>query len=168
MDPRDAIWNETYQLLYHANYAKEIEQALLRHWTWLDSIAKIAVAITSGSAALAGLVFWKNTDYTFLWPLFTSASTLLAIVSKQLSVADKVKHHATSVAELASLAVEVASLMVRMKINAEFSVADYTKKLMAYRDRYRFIYSQLQYDLLLTERIRTRAQQKVDAAQITP
>jgi hypothetical protein len=64
-------------------------------WVWLDSITKIAVAI-SGGAALAGLVFWKNSDYTFLWPMFTSASALLAIISKQLSVAEKLQHQHTA------------------------------------------------------------------------
>ncbi|WP_296002113.1 hypothetical protein [Rugamonas sp.] len=162
MDPRDAIWDGTTKLLYNVNYAEKIEQALLARWTWMDSITKIAVAISSASAALAGLVFWKNPNYTFLWPLFTSASTLLAIVSKQLSVTDKVTQHATCAAELASLAVDIDSLMVRMRINAEFPIADYTKKLMVRMDKYRFIYSELKYDLLLTERVRARAQQKID------
>jgi len=135
MDPRDAIWDETSKLLYNANYAEDSWHALPARWSWLDSITKIAVAIASGSAAPAGRVFWKNTDYTFLWPLFTSASALLAIVSRQLSVTDKVRRHATSAAELAPLAVDIDSLMVRMRINAEFSIVDYTKKLMARRDK---------------------------------
>src|SRR5476649_2042294 len=130
-DPRDAIWHETQVLLYNVSYAEQVQEALLVRWTWADSVTKIAVAISSAGSALAGLVFWKNTDYTFLWPLFTSASALLAIVSRQLSVTDKVRRHATSAAELAPLAVDIDSLMVRMRINAEFSIVDYTKKLMA-------------------------------------
>jgi len=35
IDPRDAIWNETYELLYNAGYAEEISQLLLARWTWL-------------------------------------------------------------------------------------------------------------------------------------
>lgn len=107
IDPRDAVWAETHDLLYNARYTAGIEQALLARWTWLDSITKIAVAISSGGGALAGLVFWKNSDYTFLWPVFTSGSALLAIVSRQLSVAEKINRHATAATSLTLLAVNI-------------------------------------------------------------
>ncbi|MQA38687.1 hypothetical protein [Rugamonas aquatica] len=68
IDSRDAIWNEAQDLLYRASYASELKTALLARWVWLDSVTKVAVAISSGGAALAGLVFWKNSDYAFLWP----------------------------------------------------------------------------------------------------
>jgi hypothetical protein len=161
-DPRDAIWNETHDLLYLAAYAEELQVALLARWVWLDSVTKIAVAISSGGAALAGLVFWKNTDYTFLWPLFTSASALLAIVSNQLSVAEKLKVHAGSVTALSALRVDIGTLLVRMKINAEFPVAEFEEKLLALRERYRADTGGLPYDLLLTERLRARTQQRVN------
>ncbi|NYE63055.1 hypothetical protein FHW58_004277 [Duganella sp. 1224] len=93
-DPRDAIWNEAYALLYNTSYSEELELALLGRWTWLDSISKITVAIASAGSALAGLIFWENSNYAFLWPLFTSTSALLAIISKQLSVGEKLKIHA--------------------------------------------------------------------------
>lgn len=162
-DPRDAIWNETHALLYNTRYAEEIEKALLARWTWLDSISKIAVAISSGGGALAGLVFWKNSDYTFLWPLFTSASTLLAIVSKQLSVADKLKRHATSAVGLSALAVNISSLIVRMKINTDFSTAEFEKKLLGSLDKYGIEYTNLPYDLLLTHALRVKTQQRLNA-----
>src|SRR5471030_2852832 len=136
-DPRDAIWNETQALLYNISYTEEIQEALLARWTWVDSVTKIAVAISSGSAALAGLVFWKNTDYTFLWPLFTSASALLAIVSKQLSVAENIKDHATAAVGLSTLTVDIGTFVVRMKVNSDFSVTEFEQALMAFRDKYR-------------------------------
>src|SRR5476649_2650274 len=122
IDPRDAIWNEAHQLLYNTSYTEELEAALLARWTWLDSVTKIAVAISSGGAALTGLVFWKNADYTFLWPLFTSGSALLAIVSKQLSVAENIKDHATSAVELSALTVDIGTFVVRMKVNSNFQI----------------------------------------------
>ncbi|MFA9218342.1 MAG: hypothetical protein ACEQSK_14740 [Sphingomonadaceae bacterium] len=167
-DPRDAIWNETHQLLYHANYTEEIEKALLARWVWLDSATKITVAISSAGAALAGLVFWRSADYTFLWPVFTSASALLAIISKQLNVVDKVKQHAAAASELAALGVDIGTLLVRMKINAQFPVADFEKRLLALRERYRVEIKKSDYDVLLTARIRQRAQASVDRARMVP
>ena len=163
IDPRDAIWNETHALLYNTRYAEEIEKALLARWTWLDSITKVAVAISSGGAALAGLVFWKNNDYTFLWPLFTSASTLLAIVSKQLSVADKLQRHASSSVGMSALAVNISALIVRMKINADFSTTEFEKKLLGSLDKYGVEYAKLPYDLLLTQALRVQTQQRLNA-----
>ncbi len=165
MDQRDAIWKETHELRYNVSYTEEIERALLARWTWVDSITKIAVAISSASSALAGLVFWKNSAYTFLWPLFTSVSALLAIISKQLSVAEKLSEHASAVAELSSLSLDIETLIVRMKINSEFVIADFEKKLLALRARYRLEISKSRYDLLLTRKIRAQVQLKVDAQE---
>jgi hypothetical protein len=162
LDPRDAIWNETHDLLYNIGYLEEINRVLLARWTWLDSITKIAVAIASAGSALAGLVFWKNTDYTFLWPLFTSASALLAIVSKQLNVVDQVQHYAADAAEMTALAIDIGSLIVRMKINTEFSVSDFEAELLAFRERYRHEIRKFRHDLLLTERLRRRAQSRLN------
>ncbi|NVD72152.1 hypothetical protein D0T25_03680 [Duganella sp. BJB488] len=164
IDPRDAIWNEAQDLLYRASYAGELKTALLARWVWLDSATKIAVAISSGGAALAGLVFWKNSDYTFLWPMFTSASALLAIVSRQLSVAEKVQAHATSAVSLSLLVIEIGSLIVRMKVNPSFSIAEFEKKLLAFRTRYGTEVSKFPYDLLLTQKLRVTTQAAVNQA----
>ena len=161
-DPRDAIWEETHNLLYRSSYAEGLETALLARWVWLDSITKIAVAITSGGAALAGLVFWKNNDYTFLWPMFTSASALLAIISKQLAVAHSIALHTAAVSDLSTLAIDIGSLIVRMKINTSFPIAEFEKKLLGFRGKYRLAVGKFQHDLLLTSSLRIRTQQVVN------
>lgn len=162
-DPRDAIWNEAHDLLYRTSYAEILKTALLERWVWLDSITKIAVAMSSGGAALAGLVFWKNSDYTFLWPMFTSASALLAIISKQLSVTEKLKTHTASVTELSALAVDIGSLIVRMKINANFPISEFERKLLGFRSKYREQVSHFPPDPLLTKTLRVQAQEAVNA-----
>jgi hypothetical protein len=163
IDPRDAIWDEAHALLYTTTYSEELELALLGRWMWLDSISKIAVAISSGGSALAGLVFWQNSDYTFLWPLFTSASALLAIISKQLSVAEKLKVHATAVTQLSALRTDIDALIIRMKINPEFPIAEFEKKLLGLHSKYPVETGEFPYDFLLTERLRARIQRKIDA-----
>lgn len=162
VDPRDAIWNEVHDLIYRVNYAVELKTALLIRWVWLDSIAKVAVAISSGGAALAGLVFWENSDYTFLWPMFTSASALLAIVSRQLSVAEKLQAHATSFGSLNALSIDIGSLIARMKINPNFSVAEFEKKLLGFRSKYGIEVGKFPNDLLLTQKLRIKTQQAVN------
>jgi hypothetical protein len=166
IDPRDVIWDEAQELLYHVSYAEALVTALLARWMWLDTISKIVVAISSAGAALTGLVFWKNSDYTFLWPMFTSASTLLAIISSQLDVADKLRRHSTSTAELSKLSMEIGSLIVRMKINDCFSVEEFVELLLELRGKYGSETSRFLHDVLLTRRLRNDAQimtnQKLD------
>ncbi|MRW90974.1 hypothetical protein GJ699_13340 [Duganella sp. FT80W] len=127
-------------------------------WVWLDSITKIAVAIASGGAALAGLVFWKNSDYTFLWPMFTSTSALLAIISKQLNVAETLKMHATSVAALGNLDTEIGSMILRMKIHTDFGIEEFEKDLLALRNKFGAESNMFVHDLLLTQALRTKTQ----------
>jgi hypothetical protein len=162
MDPRDAIWNEAHELQYQVHYAEKIERALLARWGWLDNATKIAVAISSGSSAVTGLVFWQNSAYTFLWPVFTSASALLAIVSKQIAVTENLRLHAIAAADLSSLGLDIGTLIVRMKINGGFSVLEFEKKLIALRERYRITISKSKHDLLLTGRVQAKAQNRVD------
>lgn len=164
LDPRDAIWNETYDLQYNASFTEEIEKSLLVRWIWLDSVTRIAVAMSSAGAALAGLVFWKNSDYTYLWPMFTSASTLLAIISQQLNVVDKVKRHTAAMAEMGAIAFDSGTLIVRMKVNPQFPVPDFEKKLLGLRERYSLEMKRVQHDLLLTGRVQQRTQAKFDKA----
>lgn len=158
IDSRDVIWDEAQDLLYHVSYAEALITALLARWIWLDTITKIVVAISSGGAALAGLVFWKNSDYTFLWPMFTSASTLLAIISSQLDVAEKLKRHSTSRAELSTLTTESSALILRMKINDSFPVADFEESLLDLRRKYGLETGKFLHDLLLTRKLRNDAQ----------
>jgi hypothetical protein len=158
IDPRDVIWDESQDLRYHVNYAEVLITALLARWVWLDTITKIAVAISSTGAALTGFVFWKNNDYTFLWPMFTSASTLLAIVSSQLDVAEKLRRYSTSATELGGLSVEIGSLIVRMKINDSFPVDAFEESLLELRSKYAARASKFSHDLLLTRRLRIDAQ----------
>lgn len=164
LDPRDAIWNETYGLQYNASFTEEIERVLLTRWVWLDSITRIAVATSSAGAALAGLVLWKSADYTFLWPLFTSASTLLAIISQQLNVVDKVKRHTAAMTEMGAIAFDCGTLIVRMKVNPQFPIADFEKKLLALRERYSLQMKNVQHDILLTRSVQEQTQAKVDKA----
>lgn len=158
IDPRNAIWNEAYDLQYRVSYASMLKTALLARWVWLDSITKIAVAIASGGAALAGLVFWKNSDYTFLWPMFTFTSALLAIVSKQLNVAETLKTHATSVAALGNLDTEIGSMILRMKIHTDFAIEEFEQDLLGLRDKFGVEANMFVHDLLLTQNLRANTQ----------
>lgn len=55
---------------------------LLARWSWLDNVTKIAVTISS-------------------------TSTLLAILPKELSVAKRIKTHATFATRMAALSVDI-------------------------------------------------------------
>jgi hypothetical protein len=162
IDSRDAIWNAAHDLLYRVRYAELLKAALLTRWVWLDGITKIVVAISSSGAALAGLVFWKNTDYTFLWPMFTSASALLAIISKQLNVAETLKTYATSAAELTNLSIDIGSLILRMKIHTDFPIEEFEEQLLNFRGKYGAEASKFLHDFLLTRSLRVRTQEALN------
>ncbi len=52
-----------------------------------------------------------------------------------------------------------------MKINAGFSIAEFEEKLLALRERYKIDMAEFPYDLLLTERLRVKTQQKLNASR---
>lgn len=59
--------------------------------------------------------------------------------------------------------IDINAFIIRMKINAEFSVADFEKKLLGLHGRYRIENGDSPYDLLLTARLRAKIQRKIDA-----
>jgi len=121
------------------------------------------LAIASAGSALAGLIFWNNASYTVLWPLLTSASTLLAIVSKQLNVIERVKQHTASASGMKTLKIDIETLTVRMRINTRFPIVLFERRLLALRERFRAELQNTDFDLLLTRGIRQAAQSAVDA-----
>ena len=52
-----------------------------------------------------------------------------------------------------------------MKINSEFAVTDFEKKLLALRERYRIEIRKSRYDILLTRGLRAQVQLKIDREQ---
>jgi hypothetical protein len=156
IDSRDTLWKEAHELRFYTGYAEHIEHSLSLRWSWLDSISKIAVAATSTGSALACLALWRDPHFAFLWPMLTTISALLAIISKHLEVADKIRNHTACAIELNALSVDIGTLIVRMKVNPDFSVADYEKKLIALRERYKGEARKFSRDILLTKRLAFR------------
>ena len=109
-DPRNAIWDEAYNLQYRVSYAAMLKTALL------------------------------------------------AIISKQLNVAETLKMHATSVAALGNLDTEIGSMILRMKIHTDFGIEEFEKDLLALRNKFGAESNMFVHDLLLTQALRTKTQ----------
>ena len=62
IDPRDQIWNATFETYYNSYYQELLSDVLLVRWQRVDDFAKLLVAIFAGTSAIAGLVnFYAKT-----------------------------------------------------------------------------------------------------------
>ncbi|BEV17550.1 hypothetical protein HBDW_43380 [Herbaspirillum sp. DW155] len=157
-DPRDEIWNAAYFSYYQTYYAEIVEDALIGRWSYFDHVTKIAAAVTSGSSAVAGWALWKHPDYSWVWPLLTTASALLVIFAKQLTVAEKLRDHPNSRIVFSTLRIDLESFRVKMRINPEFPIESFQDELLGFRKRYANEIKRLKHDVLLTQSLREKCQ----------
>lgn len=163
IDPRDELWNAAYQSYYETYFAEIVEDALMGRWTNFDNVSRFLVAVTSGSSAIAGLAFWKDPSVAWMWPVLTSVSAVLAIASKQLGVAEKLRDHPNSRIAFSAIRIELESFRFRMRINPIFPIDPFQKELLALRKRYAEEIKRVKHDVLLTQNLRVKCQTQLNA-----
>ena len=58
LDPRDALWNESFRIFYDSFYEQLLAEKLLRKWYWTDLWSRLLVAITTSGSAIAVWAVW--------------------------------------------------------------------------------------------------------------
>ena len=158
IDSRDEIWNATYISYYETYFAEIVEEALICRWIYFDHVTKFLIAATASGSAIAGLSFWKTPEYACLWPIFTCISAVLAVLTKQFSVSEKLRDHPISCNAFSSLRIEFENLRIRMRINTDFEIEEFEKNLLSLRKKYAEEMRRVQHDIFLTENLRTNCQ----------
>jgi hypothetical protein len=158
VDPRDQLWDVTYETWYDAYYEELLAEALISRWLRLDEVTKLAVAFTSSGTAIAGLALWKSADYAWLWPCLGGIAATLSIVTERLAVAFKLRDHGDTMRAFASLRIELDTLRSRMKVNPSFDVGEFEKEYLAFRKRFGEATQRVKSDVLATRRLQHATQ----------
>jgi hypothetical protein len=158
VDPRDELWNAAFDTWYDSYYEEIVSESLIARWLRLDEITKVAVAITAGGSAIAGLALWKQPEYAWLWPIIATVGAFLAIVTEKLAVSFKLRDHGDTMRAFSALRIELDTFMYRMRIDPNFDIAKFTDELVAFRKRFGESYLRVKSDSLLTTRLQRKCQ----------
>ncbi len=161
-DPRDEIWNSTFDTYYESYYGEVVAQRLARRWQLIDQVTKVLIAITASGSAVAGWTLWSEEGFKTLWVIIAGVVALLAIIHSAMSVADRLKDAGDVSHSFAALRIEVETFRYRMRIDPEFPIEDFTGELVEYRRRYGECVQRIKDDIFRTKRLKLKAQDAVD------
>jgi len=162
IDQRDEIWNAAFDTYYEAYYEEFCADNLINRWQKLDEITKVLVALTASGSAVSGWALWKETQYRPLWPALAGVAAVLAIVNASLHVSERIKDSSEMKRLFTSLRIDLETFRYRMRLDPNFSIADFTKEFSAFRDRYSSNMQHLKNDFARTKGMQEKSQSQVD------
>ena len=165
IDPRDQIWNATFETYYNSFYQELLSDVLLVRWQRVDDLVKLLVAIFAGTSAIAGLVslYAKTLNIEWAWPVLTGLAAVLSIAHKELAVPFRLRDHGENKRSFAALRLDLETFRYKMQFDPDFPVADFTAKFEEFRKRYGEEYRRLRVDSFVTSSLQTTCQAELDS-----
>jgi len=162
VDPRDQIWNVTFETFYDVYFEEMMSDALIERWQWLDEGTKVVVALTATGSAVAGWALWNDPNYKWIWTVFASVSAILSIIHSALGVPGRLKGHGDNRRIFAALRIDLETFRQRMQINSEFPVDEFTSEFTKFRQRFGSAIQSVRDDILITKCLRVNTQDQLD------
>ena len=66
-DPRDELWNASYETYYDAYYGEITADKVTTRWLKFDNFTKILVSLTASGSAISGWVLWNDPNFKYIW-----------------------------------------------------------------------------------------------------
>lgn len=161
-DPRDEIWNATFQTYYDAYYNEILAERLITRWLLIDQISKVLIAVTASGSAVSGWALWNNPTWQLYWVLLSGVAAILSIVHAAMGVTDRLKDAGEVRRECATLRIDIETFRSRMRINPEYPVDEFTEEYVGYHKSFGDCLQHLKDDVLRTEGLKIRVQDQVD------
>lgn len=163
MDARDKLWELSFNIFYDAYFEEIVADQVQRRWEILDEITKVLVALTASGSAVSGWALWNQPGFRSIWVTIAAIGALLAIIHASLRVPERVKDWGSNEAAFTGLRIDLETFRYRMELDPEFSVEEFTKDFVQFRQRFGDLLQRRKSDVLLTNRLKDNAQTEVNA-----
>jgi len=161
-DPRDELWEVTFETYYDSYYNEQLSDFLINRWQRVDEGTKVLSAVTASGSAVSGWALWSQPGFHITWAILAGLAALLTITHAALAVPGRIKDQTELKRRFAGLRTDLETFRYRMRVDPDFSVEDFTKEFVAYRNRYSDNIQLLKNDLLLTRRLTQKAQSELN------
>jgi hypothetical protein len=161
-DPRDELWNATYNTYYDSYYEEIAADTIINRWQLVDEYTKVLVALTVSGSAVSGWSLWSNPRFKIIWIILAGLGAVLAIVHSALGVPGRLKDWGESKRWFAMLRIDMETFMYRMRVNPDFSVDDFTNDFVEYRRRFGEGHQRIKNDILWKKGLEFKAQKELD------
>jgi hypothetical protein len=147
---RDRLWEATFETYYDSYLQELCSVRLLERWEKFDDATKVLVALTASGSAIAGWALWNEPGFKYIWGILAGFAAVMSIVHAALKVPERLARHFDSKSEFSALRIALETFRHQMQIFPRFSVEDYNKQYLEYRERYQILVSKLRSDFLST------------------
>ena len=159
---RDQMWEASVETLYEVYYNELETEFVAGRWQRVDDYTRIATAVAAAASGVTGWFLWGRQDLRSLWAIFAGIAACLSLfhvsfwVDHRLQDFEKVRQY------FAALRTDLETFIYQMRIHPDFALGGAETDFEKYRKRYREGNEILSNDLLLTRRLREKAQTQVD------
>lgn len=150
-DPRDAIWNKTFETYYESYFYELVADKLVDRWQLTDDVTKVLVAITASGSAISGWALWQDPGVKWLWAIVAGIGAVLAIVHAALGVPNRIKDWEDIKRSFVSLRVNLETFRHRMEIDPNFPVDGFTNDYAIFRKQFGELVPRQKNDILRTK-----------------
>jgi hypothetical protein len=161
-DPRDAIWEKSFETYYQAYFFETLADRLIDRWQMTDEITKVVVALTATGSAVAGWALWQHEDLKLVWALFAGVAAVISIIHAALGVPGKLKDWEDFKRTFVALRVKLETFRHRMEIDPNFSVEDFTNDYTSMREEFGELVPRQKNDILRTRALRVSVQRDLN------
>ena len=161
-DPRDIIWNSTFDTYYECYFEEMVADGLLYRWCLLDDINKWLIALTASGSVISGWALWQDPNFKDIWITIAALSAFLAITHSALGVQQRIKNWEASKKAFVDLRIEFEWLRQDISIHPDFNIDEVEGKLRSLRQKYSENMSRLSPDTLRTRRLEEKMQDRLE------
>jgi len=157
-DPRDVIWNKSFETYYQAYFYEELADRLIDRWMTTDEATKVLVALTATGSAVSGWALWQEPTWKLTWLLLAGVATVVSIVHAALAVPGKVKNWEDFKRAAVNLRIRTETFRHRMEIDPAFDIASFTNEYELSRKEFGELIQRQRNDILKTHALRLKTQ----------
>jgi hypothetical protein len=163
-DPRDRLWDTSYETYYHMFYQELLADRVIQRWQFFDALTRVLITITATSSAIGSWELWRTGTFRAIWVIMAGAAAVLSIIHTTLNVVGRLKDHGDIRRRCAGLRVDLETFRQLMEIDANFPIKEYTEKYEEYRRRYSDCIQMLINDIIVRQRFARRVQAQLNAS----
>lgn len=157
-DPRDVIWNRSFETYYELYFYEELADRLIDRWMATDEVTKVLVALTATGSAVSGWALWQDADWKLAWVLLAGVATVFSIVHAALAVPGKIKDWEDFKRAAVTLRMRAETFRHRMEISPTFDIPTFTTEYEQTRKEYGELIQRQRNDILKTRALRLKTQ----------
>ena len=161
-DPRDIIWNRSFDTYYELYFYEELADRLINRWMATDEVTKVLVALTATGSTVAGWAFWQDPAGKTTWVLLAAVATVFSIVHAALAVPGKMKDWEDFKRAAVTLRIRAETFRHRMEIDPMFDISAFTNEYELTRKEYGELIQRQRNDILKTRSLRLKTQLDLD------